>query len=860
MASPDRSVSPRQDRWTSLWIVALVSLLAQLWLCQFFSFGERVPASIDVDPSNLWKFAYHFPPTGSFQVLNWLGIPYAAQPLNPFSLMADGPLWFFFTAYVPIISTFALLTMAAFLRELDLPRPAALFGAVIFAWQGDIVSFIYPGHFAYITSWPFFAIAAWGALRAERTGHWAYPVISGAACGTMVGLLTNADRGAIASFLIAALYVARFFRRSAGSSQLQVARDLFLCVAVAALVALAPLLSLIQNNIVGVKMGGTANREQIFKLVTQFSLGPAETLTYLIPGLYGWHINSEEGPYWGWVGETLDWPKTHQGTRDLNLAISTTGTIAAVLALIGILIVLSDRLLGAARLTERQRFYGLIFLIMGVIGLVLSWGWHTPFYRPLFALPLMDKWRDPLKWLEMTNFALIVFSAFGMWHLLESLDTARVECGDIRKRLGIFTNSLLLMMGLGWVAGYPLGVVLAAILQAEGADPSAAVNMMSTMHTALLIAFLLMALLCLLLRGFWRPDFLRSRQLVNPFLARLWQRMLLPENLTLTLSLTLAAVGALQLGWVMTKFIQPAPLEALVATNPLLDRLRSEGNTVRVSVSNDDPILNNLLQNQFAAMGISCFEISAASRIPDDLNTFMRTLDGEQTRIWQLAGVKNVVVPEQGLAQLRQDAVISADIANADGYTLAQTDNPDLPSHAMVGLKDYLAKATLVPAAEFFPDDKALLKRLKDSAWNPRATVLLDHKDQGHAEAPVASVPASSTADEVNLKTYTPTQISIDVTSAKGGYVLINDQYDSDWQAQVNGVDAPLLRADYILRAIPVSAGHSTVMMSYRPQYHLAGLNLSAVALNLFSDAVMLAAWLIAAYALYRSGAGASRF
>ena len=66
--------------------MACVSLVAQLGLCHFFSFGERVPVSLDINPSNLWKYAYHFPPTGSFQVLNWLGLPYPAQPLNPLSL------------------------------------------------------------------------------------------------------------------------------------------------------------------------------------------------------------------------------------------------------------------------------------------------------------------------------------------------------------------------------------------------------------------------------------------------------------------------------------------------------------------------------------------------------------------------------------------------------------------------------------------------------------------------------------------------------------------------------------------------------------------------------------------------------
>jgi len=418
MKSPVSSPAS-QGRWTSLWVVAALSLLAQLWLCQFFSLGENVPVSIDINPSNLWKFIYHFPPTGTFQVLNWFGVPFLPQPLNPFSLGAHMVPWVFFTSYAPIMATLALLAMAAFLREFECSRPAALFGAVIYAWQGDIIPFIYPGHYPYITTWPFFALAAWGALRSQRTGHWAYAVISGASCGIMMALPTAADRCAIASLLIAALYLAPILQRPAMA--LRSIGHLALCGGVAGLVSLAALLSLFQTNVEGVELGSHVDPKETYNFCTQFSLAPAETLTYLIPGFFGWHIHNFDGPYWGWIGEWPDWPKNHQGVRNLNLAISTTGTVATVLALLGICVLLSRNLIGPSRMSERQRYYGHVLLIAGAVALVLSWGWHTPFYEILFKLPLMDKWRNPLKWLEITNFALVALSAVGAQHLMASL-------------------------------------------------------------------------------------------------------------------------------------------------------------------------------------------------------------------------------------------------------------------------------------------------------------------------------------------------------------------------------------------------------------------------------------------------------
>ena len=44
---PSDSPAARSGPWTSLWVVAALSLFAQLWLCQFFSFGQEVPESLD---------------------------------------------------------------------------------------------------------------------------------------------------------------------------------------------------------------------------------------------------------------------------------------------------------------------------------------------------------------------------------------------------------------------------------------------------------------------------------------------------------------------------------------------------------------------------------------------------------------------------------------------------------------------------------------------------------------------------------------------------------------------------------------------------------------------------------------------
>jgi hypothetical protein len=675
----------------------------------------------------------------------------------------------------------------------------------------------------------------------------------------MVGLITNADRGGIASLLVGALFLAPLLRNR---SSLQPLRHFALCVAVAGLVALAPLLALFKSNISSVTLGESSNRSEIYKMVVQYSLGPAETLTYLAPGFFGWHINSPAtGLYWGWIGEWPDWETKHEGQPNMNLAISTCGTIAALLAMLGALVVLPGHVLGPEKVGDRQRFYARVLLALGLLSLVISWGQHiNPIYRFLFDhLPLMDKWRNPLKWLEFFNFALMPLAAIGLDHLIGTLEADPATRTSRGRALILIGTMFTLLLG-GIVVTYALGEVARQHFLREGLDPQTVVTMIDTMHSALFQAILFTAALAFVPFALWHADMLRRWGVTNPWLQKLWENTLRAENLPLTLALALAALSAAQLGGVAQRFIQAWPLSGLTESNPVLDVLQHEGDRVRCSVAVDDPTLNFLLQNQFAAMDISCLDISAASRYPVDLKAFFHAFDNNHAGLWFLAGVKNVVVPEADLNDLRAQPAVVANFDRVDGYTLVPTPSPDVPSHAFVVLKDFLAKATLVPDSEALARD-ALLKRLTDSHWNPRARVLLSLADaheknpeqNGELASPAAVVfpPASATradTDRVDLTAYTTTAIDLHVLSTKPAFVLINDYYDPDWQVQVNGKPAPLLRADYVMRAVAVPAGDSTISLRYVAHYG----PLPVTTASLFSDGAMLAAWIIAGLALWR--------
>ena len=61
----------------------------------------------------------------------------------------------------------------------------------------------------------------------------------------------------------------------------------------------------------------------------------------------------------------------------------------------------------------------------------------------------MDKWRDPLKWLEMFNFALMPLGAIGLDHLLGSLDENAPGAKSARRRFLLFLGLVLMLLVVG---------------------------------------------------------------------------------------------------------------------------------------------------------------------------------------------------------------------------------------------------------------------------------------------------------------------------------------------------------------------------------------------------------------------------
>jgi hypothetical protein len=100
------------------------------------------------------------------------------------------------------------------------------------------------------------------------------------------------------------------------------------------------------------------------------------------------------------------------------------------------------------------------------------------------------------------------------------------------------------------------------------------------------------------------------------------------------------------------------------------------------------------------------------------------------------------------------------------------------------------------------------------------------------ADAPAAAVPG-------NLVRYEPDEIVFTVDAPRNGIVVLNELVFPGWEVEIDGEEATPLRANYLLRAVYVTAGHHEITWAFRPpgfrlllDGYLAALVVMALALR----------------------------
>jgi hypothetical protein len=104
--------------------------------------------------------------------------------------------------------------------------------------------------------------------------------------------------------------------------------------------------------------------------------------------------------------------------------------------------------------------------------------------------------------------------------------------------------------------------------------------------------------------------------------------------------------------------------------------------------------------------------------------------------------------------------------------------------------------------------------------------IALDRENEDWARAAL-----DGAQGEAQLLQYGAADLRASVISNADGFLVVGDRFDAGWRAWVDGRETPVLRANAVMRAVPVAVGQHLVEMRYDPWWVQVGLAISVVTL-----------------------------
>jgi hypothetical protein len=133
-------------------------------------------------------------------------------------------------------------------------------------------------------------------------------------------------------------------------------------------------------------------------------------------------------------------------------------------------------------------------------------------------------------------------------------------------------------------------------------------------------------------------------------------------------------------------------------------------------------------------------------------------------------------------------------------------------------------------------NDFLTLNELVSPAFDPWQTVLL-------AETPAVPNPPATATNEnpgtVEFTSYAPKDIKFHTQAATPTVLLLNDMFDPHWRVTVDGKSAPLLRANFIMRGVYLTAGEHNVEFQFSLPVKPLYVTLSAMAVAILLSGIL---------------------
>jgi uncharacterized membrane protein YfhO len=184
----------------------------------------------------------------------------------------------------------------------------------------------------------------------------------------------------------------------------------------------------------------------------------------------------------------------------------------------------------------------------------------------------------------------------------------------------------------------------------------------------------------------------------------------------------------------------------------------------------------------------------------------------------------------------QRDKVFSSKILGVK-YAIAKTKL----GYKVLTTSKVMPRATLVREAVVLPQLKEHLEHIKRPDFHPEKIVLIESAPEIHKLTGSKMENKSIKDDYVSITNYQPNRITLKSDSETNTFLVLSELFYPGWHAYVDGVEVKILRADYMLRAIPLQPGMHEIIFVYKPMSFFLGAAISGLTFLIFVSVYLVA-------------------
>lgn len=509
-----------------------------------------------------------------------------------------------------------------------------------------------------------------------------------------------------------------------------------------------------------------------------WSYGIEETLTILVPNVYGasshYNLGTDSETYellrsaYGssQAKQIVKQMPAYWGAQPFTSGPVYVGAIVCFLFLLGICLV-----------KGRERWW---LVAATLLSLVMAWGKYLPFVNNFlfYNLPLYNKFRAPSMVLVIASLTMVTLGVLAVKEFMKR----RNEGGNEKNLITALVASFAISGGVCLVLALFGGVMFDFAAPSDGAYAPMLVDALRADRESMLAS------------DAWRSFLFISAAFMALFLylRTKMQGRYLVGILAMLVLVDLWVVDKRFLSW--DSFVSKRVATEIVPTAADKQIMRDTDPDYRVL---------NLATSTFNDSRTSYFHKSVGGYSPAKLRRYQDIIDtylgnSINMNVLNMLNVRYVIVPsEEGAPQVQMNPEAYGNCWFVDSIVWSDTPDDEIRSIGDGDLRScaYIEKSW----QEQFANSREYCNPVDSASY----IVLDEYKNPGH--------------------------ITYKSSSAAAHLALFSEVYYKTWKAYIDGKEVPLLRANYLLRALPVPAGEHDIELRCVDEVILSSAKISLI-------------------------------